>query len=72
MIFIFGNGWFLDDIFNLYEFREKQNIEYQLGHRAKSEDFHDDLKGFQRRNIEYYCGPRAKVDVFHVILGVRM
>jgi len=28
MIFIFANVWFFDDIFNLYEFQEKQNIEY--------------------------------------------
>ena len=26
MIFIFANVWFFDDIFNLYEFQEKQNI----------------------------------------------
>ncbi len=71
MIFIFANVWFFNDIFNLYDFHEKQNIEYQLGRRAKSEDFHDDLRGSQGRNIEYQQGPRAKVDVFHVILGVR-
>ena len=65
MIFIFENVWFLYDIFNLYEFHEKQNIEYQLGRRAKSEDFHDDLRGSQGRNIEYQQGPRVKVDVFH-------
>ena len=72
MIFIFANVWFFDDIFNLYEFQEKQNIEYQLGHRAKSQDFNDDLRGSQGRNIEYQQGPRAKVDVFRVIQGVRM
>ena len=71
MIFIFVNVWLFDNIFNLYEFHEKQNIEYQLGPRAKSEDFHDDLRGSQGRNIEYYQGPRATVDVFHVTLGVR-
>ena len=71
MIFIFANVWFVDDIFNLYEFHEKQNIEYQLGGRAKSEDSHDDLRGSQGRNIEYYWGRRAKVDVCHVTLGVR-
>ena len=53
MIFIFANVCFFDDIFNLYEFHEKQNIEYLLGRRAKSEDFHDDLRGSQGRNIEY-------------------
>ena len=65
MIFIFANVWFFDDIFNLYDFHEKQNIEYQLGRRAKSEDSHDDLRGSQGRNIEYQQGPRAKVNVFH-------
>ena len=50
----------------------KQNIAYQIGRRATSEDSHDDLRGSQERNIEYQQGPRAKVDVFHVILGVRM
>ena len=45
MIFIFANAWFFDDIFNLYEFHEKQNIEYVLGRKAKSEDRHDDLRG---------------------------
>ena len=69
MIFIFVNVWFFDAIFNLYEFHEKQNIEYQLGRKAKSEDFHDDLSGSQERNIEYQQGPRAKVDVLH---GLRM
>ena len=57
-------GFFYDS-FNLYEFNEKQNIEYQLGRRAKNEDFHDDLKGSQGRNIEYYEGRKAKVDDFH-------
>ena len=70
MIFIFANVWFFDDLFNLYEFQEKQNIEYQLGRRAKSEDFHDDLRGSQGRNIEYQQGRRATVNVFHVIYGV--
>ena len=65
MIFTFANVWFFDDIFNLYDFHEKQNIEYQLGRRAKSEDSHDDLRGSQGRNIEYQQGRRAKVDVFH-------
>ena len=72
MIFMLANVWLFDDMFNSYELQEKQNIEYQLGRRAKSEDFHDDLRGSQGRNIEYQQGPRAKVDVFHVILGVRM
>ena len=72
MIVIFVNVWFFDDIFNLYEFQEKQNIEYQLAPRAKSEDFHDDLRGSQGRNIEYYLGRRATVDVFYVIQVVRM
>ena len=44
MIFIFANVLFFDDIFNLYEFQEKQNIEYQLGRTAKSEDFHYNVK----------------------------
>ena len=65
MIFIFANVWFFGDLFNLYEFQEKQNIEYQLGRRAKSEDFHDDWRGSQGRNIEYQWGRIAKVDVFH-------
>ena len=64
MIFIFANVWFFDDIFNFYEFHEKQNIEYQLGRRAKSEDSHDDLRGSQGRNIEYQQGAIAKVDCF--------
>ncbi len=65
MIYMFANVCLFDDIFNLYEFQEKQNIEYQLGRRAKSEDFHDDLRGSQGRNIEYQQGRRAKADVFH-------
>ena len=65
MIFMFGNVRFFDDLSNLYEFREKQNIEYQWGSIAKSEEFHDDLRGSQGRNIEYQQGRRAKVDVFH-------
>ena len=65
MICIFANVWFFDDLSNLYEFREKQNIEYQQGGIAKSEEFHDDLRGSQGRNIEYQQGRRAKVDVLH-------
>ena len=42
-----------------------------MGRRAKSKDFHYDLKGSQGRDIEYYWGRKVKVDVFHVILGVR-
>ena len=53
MIFIFANVWFFYDIFNSYEFHEKQNIEYLPRRRAKSEDFHDDLRGSQGQNIEY-------------------
>ena len=53
MIFIFVNVSFFDYIFNLSEIQEKQNIEYWLGPRAKSEDSHDDLEGSQGRNIEY-------------------
>ena len=53
MIFIFANVCLFDDISNLYEFQEKQNIEYCLVGRAKSEDSHDDLRGSQGRNIEY-------------------
>ena len=44
---------FVDDSFNLYEFREKQNIEYWLGRTAKSEECHDDLKGSQGRNFQH-------------------
>ena len=65
MIFMFANVWFFDDMFNSYEFQEKQNIEYQLKCRAKSEDSHDDLGGSQGRNIEYQQGSKAKVDVLH-------
>ena len=53
MIYMFANVWLFDNLFNLYEFQEKLNIEYYLGHIAKSEEFHDDLKGSQGRNIEY-------------------
>ena len=53
MISIFANVWFFDDIFNVYEFQEKDNIEYYWGPRATSEDFHDDLRGSKGRNIEY-------------------
>ena len=28
MIFMFANVWLFDDMFNSYEFQEKQNIEY--------------------------------------------
>ena len=63
MIFIFANVLIFYDIFNSYEFQEKLNIEYQLGRKAKSEDFHDDLRGSQGWNIEYQLGPSAKVDV---------
>ena len=47
MIFMFVNVWLFDDMFNSYELQEKQNIE------AKSEEFHDDLRGSKGRNIEY-------------------
>ena len=67
MIFIFANVWVFDDILNFHEFKEKQNIEYQLGRRPNSEDFRDDLTGPQGRNIEFDRGRRAKVDVFHLI-----
>ena len=40
-------------MFNVYEFQEKQNIEYYWGRKAKSEEIHDDLRGSQGRNIEY-------------------
>ena len=53
MIFMFANVWLFDDMFNSYELQEKQNIEYYWGRIAKSEDFHDDLRGSQGRNIEY-------------------
>ena len=65
MIFMFANVWLFDDMFKLYEFQEKQNIEYYQGRMSKSEDFHDDWRGSQGENIEYQQGPRAKVDVFH-------
>ena len=65
MIFIFANAWFFYDIFRLYEFEEKLNIEYQLGGRAKREDFHDDLRGSLGQNIEYQQGGKAKIYVFH-------
>ena len=55
---------FVDGIFNVYEFQEKQNIEYYQGRRSKSEDYHDDWRGSQGRNIEYQQGRRVKVDVF--------
>ena len=42
LILTFANVWCFDKILNVYEFQEKQNIEYQVGCRAKSEDFHDD------------------------------
>ena len=53
MILIFANLLFGNDVFNLYELQEKLSIEYSLGPKAKSKDFHDDLKGSQRQNIEY-------------------
>ena len=53
MMFMFGNVWFVDDIFNSYELQEKQTIEYYWGLIATSEEFHDDLRGSQGRNIEY-------------------
>ena len=53
MISMFANVWFFDDMFNLYEFHEKQNIEYYWGHIEKSEDFHDNVRCSQGRNIEY-------------------
>ena len=52
-------------MFNSYELQEKQNIEYYWGPIAKSEEFHDDLRGSQGENIEYQQGRKAKVDVFH-------
>ena len=42
LILIFANVWFFDSIFNVYEFQEKEHIEYYWGRRGKSEDFHDD------------------------------
>ena len=53
MIFMFANVLLFDDMFNSYELKEKQNIEYYWGSIAKSEDFHDDWKGSQVRNIEH-------------------
>ena len=53
LILIFTNVWFFDYIFNVYEFQEKQNIEYYWGLSAKSQDFHDDWRGSQGENIEY-------------------
>ena len=60
MIYMFANVWFFNDMFNSYEFQEKQNIEYQPGRRATSRDFHDDLRGSQGDNIEYQLGCKAK------------
>ena len=57
MIFIFENVWFVNAIFDLYEFLEKLNIEYQEGRRAKSEDFHNDFIGSQTRFDRF---PRAE------------
>ena len=53
LILIFANVWFLDNMFNVYEFQEKQNIEYYWGRMAKNEELHDDVRGSQGRNIEY-------------------
>ena len=53
MICIFANVWCFDDLFNLYEFQEKQNIENYRERRGTSQEFHDDLRGSQGRNIEY-------------------
>ena len=53
MIFMFANVWLFDDMFNSYELQEKQNIEYYWGRIAKSEEFHNDLRGSQGENIEY-------------------
>ena len=53
MIFMFANVWFFYDLFNSYEFQEKRHIEYYSGRIAKSEEFHDDLRGSQGENIEY-------------------
>ena len=49
MIFMFANVWLFDDMFNSYELQE----ECYWGRVAKSEEFHDDLRGSQGRNIEY-------------------
>ena len=56
---------FFYDIFNVYEFQEKENIEYYWGRIAKSKDYHDDWRGSQGRNIEYQQGRKAKVDFLH-------
>ena len=53
MIYMFANVWLFDDMLNSYEFQTKQHIEYYWGHRAKSEEMHDNFRGFQGRNIEY-------------------
>ena len=53
MVIMFANVLLFNDMFNVYEFWEKQNIEYYWGLRSKSEDFHDDWRGSQGRNIEY-------------------
>ena len=53
MTYMFANVCRFDDMFNSYEFQEKQNIEYYRGRIAKSEEFHDDLRGSQGENIEY-------------------
>ena len=50
---MFANVWFFDDMLNSYELHGKQNIKYYWVRIAKSEDFHDDLRGCQGRNIEY-------------------
>ena len=36
LILIFTNLCFFDDIFNVYEFQEKENIEYSLRYMAQS------------------------------------
>ena len=45
MTFIFANVWFFDDMFNVYEFQEKHNIEYYWGRIAKTDVFHGLRKG---------------------------
>ena len=65
MIYMFANVCLFDNIFNSYELQEKQNIEYYWGRIAKSEEFHDDLRGSQGENIEYQQGRKPKVDVLH-------
>ena len=52
MIYIFANVLFFNDMFTVYEFQEKLNIEYYSGHIVKSEGFHNGWTGFQGRNIE--------------------